>query len=408
MRIPLKLYESIINNSYFPSVPRRYLISPKWHDGVIRIIPVFTLRDNCIYYVCVRLLEKFILKWRSEWTYGGFSLWWEIRKKENNDFNEVIFSIPSTPSLPFNKLWWVEAWRDFQKKAYIYSKQNEYAFFVMLDIANFYDCINLSILEENIRIASDGDFNEEIWLLFFFLRNWNRKIQWNSVKNVWIPQDEVGGQSRLLANFYLQPYDKKILELCKRHSCNYLRYADDQIFMCQNLEQVNIMIFNASKELAKLWLNINTAKVKILTREEYNIYWSFEIFKLLEYTHKIDRIELAIKKYFVFKEKWIPFREESILSRLLWCQLNWIDISMRNKIISAFLEKNFLSTCDYRKLNQIYLQVKDLNLWKKYIQTLNILALNTPFNSISFSILKTSLKWIKRKKIKASIKSSDF
>src|SRR5687768_3885050 len=53
------LAKQITKRNYYPNPPREYLTLNKGY-GVIRTIPVLTLQDLCVYYYCVRKLEKYI------------------------------------------------------------------------------------------------------------------------------------------------------------------------------------------------------------------------------------------------------------------------------------------------------------------------------------------------------------
>ena len=200
------LFGEIESFNYTPSNPREYIVSNK-HNLVSRIVPVLSVKDICVYYYCVKSLEENLAINRVDGTYGGFSMGGSIRKKEEEEFNflsEIPFSVsPYT----YNPLAWVNAWRDFQKKAYTYSAQDEYSYFIKLDVANFYDCINLNLLDKKVRESCKKAHSDIIDLLFQFLRNWNKKFDKYFPKSIGLPQDEVGDCSRILANFYLQDFD---------------------------------------------------------------------------------------------------------------------------------------------------------------------------------------------------------
>lgn len=136
------LFHKIQDYSYTPSNPREYIVFNK-HNLVSRIVPILAVADICVYYFCIKSLEKELANNRVDGTYGGFSMSGELRNKENTEFdslNEIPLSISAHT---YNPLAWVNAWRDFQKKAFTYSNQDDYSYFIKFDIANFYDCINL-------------------------------------------------------------------------------------------------------------------------------------------------------------------------------------------------------------------------------------------------------------------------
>src|SRR3989344_731078 len=129
------LYQKIVRGLYTPSFPRDYVVSNK-HNYVARIVPSLTLDDYCVYYFCIKSIEKFLAVNRIDGTYGGFSLGGEFRKHEDKEFRELEEISFSISPFTYNPLAWVKAWRDFQRKARIYSAGTEYTYFLKYDIAN--------------------------------------------------------------------------------------------------------------------------------------------------------------------------------------------------------------------------------------------------------------------------------
>ena len=68
-----QLFGDIRSGRYFPSLPRGYIVQDK-HNGVARIVPVFTYPDSCVYYFCIRQIEDAIAGNRVQGTYGGWRL----------------------------------------------------------------------------------------------------------------------------------------------------------------------------------------------------------------------------------------------------------------------------------------------------------------------------------------------
>lgn len=335
------LFHKIQDYSYTPSNPREYIVSNK-HNLVSRIVPILAVADICVYYFCIKSLEKELANNRVDGTYGGFSMSGELRNKENTEFNrlnEIPFSVST---YTYNPLAWVKVWRDFQKKAFTYSNQDNYSYFIKFDIANFYDCVNLNILENKVRSVCNKNNFEIIDLLFNFLKNWNRKFHKYSPKTVGIPQDEVGDCSRILANFYLQDFDQEFNKKCKTNNIKYLRYADDMIIMGKNELETKKALFEASKELSKIGLNINSSKVDIFeSKLDFNYYWSFDIFDKLGDNENKNDIEKAIRMYKSRKkDKNKKFRSDSVLNRILNCNLTDIDISLKYEILHEFMSED--------------------------------------------------------------------
>jgi hypothetical protein len=259
------LYRKMNERRYYPSIPHRYIDRDKG-KGVTRVIPVFTLKDYCVYYYCIKKIEDKIAFNRIENTFGGWTLGGLMRKSENDemekrrknfdryeDFIAEFYGI-SISEYSFNPAAWTRAYGDLNSKLYATAKETNYKYVVELDIANYYDSIRLDILEMRIREIVDKKYAYTVSLLFHFLNYWNRDINLYNKQTVGIPQDAMGDFSRILANFYLQPYDKIAYGLCKQYKCKYLRYADDQFFFAENRNKLDFLIFKVSKELNSLGL----------------------------------------------------------------------------------------------------------------------------------------------------------
>lgn len=374
--------------SYHASVPREYIVSNK-HNLVSRIVPSLSLADLCVFYYCVKSIEENLSVQRVEGTFGGYQLGTSIRKIEQEEFDNNVSEIPfSFSPYSYNPMAWVKAWRDFQKKVYTGLNTGEYSYFIKFDIANFYDCINLNILENKIRSICDKKESFTIDLLFTFLKNWNRKFHSYSLKTVGLPQDEVGDCSRLLANFYLQDFDIKFRTYCKLYKIKYLRYSDDMILMGNNEKYCKEALFFASKELSKIGLNINSSKVDLFeTKESFDKYWAFDIFNLLGDKFNYKNIEAAIRLYKEYNILNIKFRKSSVQSRILNCDLKKIDLSLRYEIINEVLKDDFLMNAEERQLNTIFnlLSSEDKIIFKEKLEKLIDVV---QFNKYHYVLLK--------------------
>lgn len=399
------LFGEIQNFDYAPSNPREYIVSNK-HNLVSRIIPILSIKDICVYYFCLKNLEDKLAVNRIEGTYGGFSMGGSIRKKEENEFNflsEIPFSVSH---YSYNSFAWVEAWRDFQKKAFIYSNQDDYSYFIKFDIANFYDCINLCLLDKKIRSTCENGHSEIIDLLFQFLKNWNKKFDKYFPKSVGVPQDEVGDCSRILANFYLQDFDKVFSDYCKNNSIQYLRYSDDMILMSKDELVAKRALFFASKELNKINLNINSSKVILFeSKEKFDYYWAFDIFNKLGDKDNIYLIEKAIDDYrrYLDEEKNKTFRKESVLNRILNCNLCDIDICRKQVILGEVLQEDFLMNCEEHSLKRIY-DILGNDDKQRLIKALDRLIDSVYFNKFHYILLKLNgIFGLEEEKIKQRI-----
>jgi hypothetical protein len=380
-----KLYNKILNRHYSPSNPKGYVISNK-HNLVIRVVPSLSIDDYCVYYYCIKSMEDTLAVNRVDGTFGGYRMGGAIAGQENTEFLEMCEIPFSVSQYSYNPIAWVSAWRDFQKKACVYAETGKYKYFIKFDIANFYDAIDLSFLERKVRNAVDSSMSDELDLLFFFLRYWDRKFMNFAHKVVGIPQDEVGDCSRILSNFYLQDYDAKVKDFCDEQGAQYLRYADDQLIMAKNRSSAEAILFFASKHLKSLNLNINSAKVEIFdSREKYDKYWSFDIFDLLGDKEDKENIEKAIQLYMTRDKK--TFKHNSVLRRLMNCSLDKIDISLKSKIFAEIYEDDFLSNCDARMLVRLFGFLKTRDERQQFLTKLDDLSKKVLFNQFHYNLL---------------------
>lgn len=75
------VYNEIKTSRYAPSLPENEIFMNKGH-GVARIVPVFSIKDYCVYYFCIKELEDVLCGNRTQNTFGGWTLGGKIRKKE--------------------------------------------------------------------------------------------------------------------------------------------------------------------------------------------------------------------------------------------------------------------------------------------------------------------------------------
>ena len=123
------LYKEIEERTYYPSVPRCYIDRDKG-NGVTRIVPVFTLKDYCVYYYCIKKIEDKIAYNRVENTFGGWTLGGLMRKGEDdemekrrknfNHYEDFIAELHgiSVSEYSFNPVAWARAYGDLNAKLY--------------------------------------------------------------------------------------------------------------------------------------------------------------------------------------------------------------------------------------------------------------------------------------------------
>ena len=257
-------------SSYSVSTPVYYYF-PK-SKGILRRVKIYRLKDICVYYYCVKKLEnKLVDKIREISTaFGGFKF-----SKDNKSWNNEVlmhFDEGEYESI-ISRDNYRQEWKDYTKMA-LEAYKKGFKKYIHIDIAHFYDDINLDILEKEVRNIII-DQKELIDLLFYFLRMSDNKDLGYSVATVGIPQEEIGEMSRVLANFYLANYDKSIVEyldsLFGADNYLYFRYSDDMWF-CIDEDLSNNIIQNISDFQTML------DKIKKSVNDEYGIESNTEIY----------------------------------------------------------------------------------------------------------------------------------
>ena len=397
-KITKKEYKQIIRDLYYELNNYEYSVDNIEEklfvyksNNVARIIPVLAVKDELLYYFVCKMLEEEIAINRIENTYGGWLLGNKIRIEEDSEIDYVYKS--------YNPLLWNENWKAFQNILYNNVKDLDNDVIVLkLDIANFYDNINLNLLEKKLLASVPTEKLEYINILMYFLRNWNLKTDKYHFKSVGIPQNEFGDQSRLLANFYLQGYDKKVKQICDKSAAIYIRFADDQIIILKDKSKINDIMYVIAKELNSIGLNLNASKVKEYNKDTIQIFYGIPIFQLLDEKKYND----AAKKFFEYKEnEKVDFNYISSIKRFLNLGLDKFNMSNRSKIKAIITEYQFV-----RESNEYYMKRTYENLnaeeQKELIEMIYKISKETTYNSFHYDAINF-IKKIKRVKCRNKI-----
>ncbi|MCC6236107.1 MAG: RNA-directed DNA polymerase [Dehalococcoidia bacterium] len=275
-----------VRSGDYTPYPTLALLSAPKGMGVPRFIPVFTLRDYAVFFGCVRAIDEQLAENATPGTFGGWSLGGARRRAEGIQaktfIKEAVDDYYGPPSA-YNPAAWVKNWNEFWKLLLLgFREADDDSCFVMFDVANFYDSIDLTRLERQIRDICPGE-NLPIEVLFFLLGAWNNRQTSYSRSSKGLPQDVIGDCSRVLANGYLIPYDRAVRARAEAVSATrYMRYADDMVISAPSQRDCERMLLFAAEELNRLGLNINVSKVKYLRRAEFNAYWGFDVMTALE------------------------------------------------------------------------------------------------------------------------------
>lgn len=259
------LSSEIKHRAYTVSDYKEYFRIKDKDTNIIRRVINFEFKDFFLYLYLVFQLQEEIAENRVKNTFGGFRFSHAMSQKENEDKGVLEEEIYPT----MNKYTWSKVYGEFNSVLASLADEEDSNFVVEIDIANFYDNINLSLLEESIRHKVNNSKSKVISLLFYFLHFWDKKYNFYNAKTAGIPQDIAGEPSRILANFYLQIYDEYIFKKCEEIGIKYVRYADDQVFFAKDQESLKKIVYLASKFLSKIYLNINNKKVSYESVEAF-------------------------------------------------------------------------------------------------------------------------------------------
>ena len=72
------VYNDVVSARYAPGIPEAELVMNKGF-GVARTVPVFSIRDYCVYYFCIKELEDVLCGNRTPNTFGGWTLGGQLR-----------------------------------------------------------------------------------------------------------------------------------------------------------------------------------------------------------------------------------------------------------------------------------------------------------------------------------------
>lgn len=274
------IHQKVNTGHYHPMRPIGVYSIPK-HNLVPRFIPVLTATDNILYHYLIKEIEENLLatKPKSVKTFGAYRVLTTAKKTDNNrrkyDFIDIDDISVGKYTVSYS---WFPSWGEFNETVKNYFDRNkENKVFVKTDIANFYDNIDLRLLENKVRSCLDDSKLSVVNILFKLLQGVNSFSYKYNYQGKGLPQDETSDCSRLLANYFLYDFDKEFDVICKKMDCTYIRYCDDMIIMCKDKASAEKVIHAAAEVLNKSALSLNSSKTKIFdSRSKFEKYWMFD------------------------------------------------------------------------------------------------------------------------------------
>ena len=349
------VYDDIASARYAPNIPEAELVADKGH-GVARTIPVFSIRDYCVYYFCIKELEDVLCGNRTPNTFGGWTLGGQLRIREND---EIESDTTAYGRYSFNPHAWTHAFGEFNSLLFAQLDPGHYAYVLQLDLSNFYDCVRLDILERWIREHSPPEKGWVIALLFYLLNHWNRRNTGLHPQAVGLPQDALADCSRILANFYLQQYDRFAAGVCKQASATYFRYADDQMILLNDRSKIPNVLLLLTRNLDRYGLRVNQKKVVLWETKDLIRHRCRAIQAI--FATKGDNQNPALVRKFV--DSYLALKPADLadtwnggmplLNRLLWARLDSLPRSLFNRIMVRLTSEPFLLQATTAKLQRI-------------------------------------------------------
>ena len=405
------VFTALTNNTYFPKTPSLVLSCYK-DKGVLRFVPILSREDNIVYSFCISEIDEFLTSNKVEGTYGGWQMSCAMRNKEKEELDEAVAAEnPSPCSNTFNRNAYIEQFGEFNSriKGLSHFAEDNNLSVVTLDIANYYNRIRLDLLEDNIRGVVPIEKKEVVNCLMFFLRNWDRSINSFSPQSVGIPQEYFGDCSRILANFYLQPYDAAMKRYTESIGGRYFRFADDQVLFVPKGVEEKIVSY-ASSQLMPLGLDINVSKVCVF--ENVASYFEYKGVSILDELvpgikmaeQPIEHVEKLIQSFVSIDRKNLLKNGSHIFKTIIHLGLERIDTKIRDIVFDILMNEYLYLDFDERmakELKKALSKPQWQEFTKKYsnsikretqsIRRFNALKNKTLINEKEFSWLETDV-----------------
>lgn len=253
---------------------------------------------------------------------------------------------------------------------------------VSTDIASYFENINLLILKDIVRSAVEG--REKILnLLFYFLENVRFRYDYEVNTFNGLPQEDIDC-SRVLAYYFLNPHDDRMIQFCKENNVEFYRFVDDMNIVVTSKTIGKRALKTLTESLRKLGLVASIEKTSIEDNKEAKIQLFFEenkkltkyedsITEALLKNKSIKRIKKSLEEYYRrLKRKrkynyknWIKVlrrfytlfsyvQSDILLGKIKPHLLNYPSVTSGNKLLKYLIRNQEL-----KKFNQCVLEVID-------------------------------------------------
>jgi len=196
--------------------------------------------------------------------------WKRRAKKGRSVFREGDDEIPFLKTRTIRRIdpieSWYTLWPEFEKQTARAVKEFGCTHLTKTDITAYFECIDLRILETQLRSLLRQDEDALFQVLFRVLDGWTRVTSTGTPVGRGIPQGN--DVSRFLGNLYLLPLDRELDRFCKKHDALWCRYVDDVKVMTRSEKTAREAVFLVNDCLRSLHLNLQGSKTKILSGDE--------------------------------------------------------------------------------------------------------------------------------------------
>ncbi|GEM_PF-2041057 len=258
------------NERYAPS--SQTIVRSAKNNGLTRPLAFLDIEDQLILKaICDNIERQLLYDFPLYVNYGGRSQTLTAHTEEQSE--GVMYDYES----------WFDRWMRHQT---IINKfiaiESRYNFLVKTDITNFFPTINLDILRKVIltRVKVDETI---VNLLFYLLYDMVPRPHYALEHKMGLPQENYDA-SRLLAHSFLKPVDDFFSLL--GNEGRYVRWVDDILFAVIDENEGKKYLSGLQITLEQLGLNINSAKTKIVSKENAQNDLFLELNSFLEKVHE--------------------------------------------------------------------------------------------------------------------------
>ncbi len=194
---------------------------------------------------------------------------WRVKKpmpKKGSIFAEsTVVNIPflkrktiSAKLDPFEP--WYAAWPVFDQESRLVLQEDAYRYLAVSDIAAYFENIQLPILRD-LLVELLPEEHRIVNLILDVLERWTQRTSTGRLHFRGIPQ---GTQiSSFLGNAFLLPLDRHFEDLRTSYDLRYFRYMDDVRIFTKEHSVARLAIFEMTRMIRSMHLNVQTAKTKI-------------------------------------------------------------------------------------------------------------------------------------------------